>query len=174
MRYVAPSRFRYLLILFLLVPLITIVLSACGSDQSEEIQPMGQEVYPNLFLAEASGVPMFNFTGSVSVNDLEVIDIEVGDGASVTLQDTLEVNYLGVGGSSGFSFDSSFARNEPAVFPLQAVILGWQEGLVGMKEGGRRILVIPGNKAYGPTPPPGSGIEPNETLIFLVDLIKIN
>lgn len=174
MRYAAQSRFRSLSILFLIVSLITILLSACGSDQSEKIQPMGQEVYPNLFLTEASGVPMFYFTGSVNVDDLQIVDLEVGDGASVTLQDTLEVNYLGVGGSSGFSFDSSFTRNEPASFPLQAVILGWQEGLVGMKEGGRRVLVIPGNKAYGPTPPPGSGIEPNETLIFLVDLIKIN
>jgi peptidylprolyl isomerase len=135
---------------------------------------MGEEIYPNLFLTEASGIPMFSITETISVNELVAIDLTTGDGASVSLQDTLEVNYLGVGGSSGFSFDSSFARNEPAVFPLQAVILGWQEGLVGMKEGGRRVLVIPGNKAYGPTPPPGSGIEPNETLIFLVDLIKIN
>jgi peptidylprolyl isomerase len=55
---------------------------------------------------------------------------------------------------------------------LDNVILGWQEGLVGMQVGGRRLLVIPAELGYGNNPPPGSGIEAGETLIFVVDLVS--
>ena len=64
-------------------------------------------------------------------------------------------------------------RGQPTQFPLDGVIPGWGEGLVGMKVGGRRTLVIPGNLAYGNSPPPSSGIQPNETLVFVVDLVSI-
>ena len=64
------------------------------------------------------------------------------------------------------------ARGEPATFPLDGVIAGWQQGLPGMQSGGQRLLVIPGELAYGEAPPPG--ILPNETLIFLVDLQAVN
>jgi peptidylprolyl isomerase len=74
---------------------------------------------------------------------------------------------------SGQMFDSSWSRGEPATFPLDGVILGWQEGLLGMKEGGRRILVIPAAQGYGDTPPEGSGIAPGETLVFVVDLTAV-
>jgi peptidylprolyl isomerase len=69
-------------------------------------------------------------------------------------------------------FDGSWARGEPATFPLPNVILGWQEGLVGMQAGGRRLLVIPAELGYGNNPPPNSGIEAGETLIFVVDLVS--
>jgi peptidylprolyl isomerase len=69
-------------------------------------------------------------------------------------------------------FDASWVRGEPATFPLPNVILGWQEGLVGMQVGGRRLLVIPAELGYGNNPPSGSGIEPGETLIFVVDLVS--
>jgi peptidylprolyl isomerase len=69
-------------------------------------------------------------------------------------------------------FDASWLRGEPATFPLARVILGWQEGLIGMQVGGRRLLVIPADKAYGDNPPQGSGIAAGETLIFVVDLVS--
>ena len=69
-------------------------------------------------------------------------------------------------------FDSSWARGSAATFPLDGVIAGWQQGLPGMQVGGQRILVIPGDLAYGEAPP--QGIAPNETLIFLVDLQAVN
>ena len=73
--------------------------------------------------------------------------------------------------SSGEIVESSWI-GDPATFPLSGVILGWQQGIPGMKEGGRRLLVIPASLGYGET---GQGpIAPNETLIFVVDLIKVN
>ena len=82
--------------------------------------------------------------------------------------------YLGVGASTGETFDSSWERGQPATFPLDQVIPGWSEGLVGMKVGGRRELVIPAEQAYGDQPPAGSGIKPGETLVFVVDLVGIS
>ncbi|MCX6405223.1 MAG: FKBP-type peptidyl-prolyl cis-trans isomerase [Actinobacteria bacterium] len=69
-------------------------------------------------------------------------------------------------------FDSSWDRGEPATFPISGVIQGWQQGLQGMKVGGRRLLIIPGDLGYGPA---GQGsIEPNETLVFVVDLTAVS
>jgi peptidylprolyl isomerase len=107
--------------------------------------------------------------GAAPATALEIVDIESGLGAGVAPGDLLEVQYCGVGMSSRAVFDSSWARGEPAVFPLDGLITGWQDGLPGMQEGGRRLLVIPGALAYGATPPPG--IEPDETLVFVIDLI---
>ncbi len=101
--------------------------------------------------------------------ELQIVDIESGLGAGVAPGDLLEVQYCGVGLESRAVFDSSWARGEPAVFPLDGLISGWQDGLPGMQEGGRRLLVIPGALAYGATPPPG--IAPDETLVFVIDLI---
>jgi peptidylprolyl isomerase len=109
--------------------------------------------------------------------DLVVEDITVGDGAEVTADDAragtlVEVHYVGVGQQSRQVFDSSFERGDSISFPLNGVIQGWTQGLIGMKVGGRRQLTIPGNMAYGahsPTP----AIKPNETLVFVVDLLAV-
>ena len=65
---------------------------------------------------------------------------------------------------------SSYSRGEPATFPLSNVIPGWQQGIPGMKVGGTRLLGIPAALAYGSSPPPGSGIAPDEPLWFVVTL----
>jgi len=81
---------------------------------------------------------------------------------------------VGVAWSTGKQFDASWDRgSQPISFPLNGVIPGWTAGMVGMKVGGRRELVIPPNLAYGATPQPGSGIAANETLIFIIDLVSI-
>ena len=85
---------------------------------------------------------------------------------------SVNAHYVGIGWTSGQQFDASWDRGAPLRFPLNRVIAGWQEGIPGMKPGGRRLLVIPGDKAYGSTPPPGSGIGANETLVFVVDLVE--
>lgn len=105
---------------------------------------------------------------------LIVKDVSLGKGQSVIPGATVTAHYVGYGAASGTMFDSSWARNEPATFPLDGVIEGWQVGLVGMKEGGRRILVIPAAQGYGDAPPDGSGIEPGETLIFVVDMVAVS
>ncbi len=86
----------------------------------------------------------------------------------------MSVQYVGNSWSTGVQFDASWDRGEPFEFPLGAgqVIPGWDQGIVGMKRGGRRLLVIPPDLAYG-TQSPSPEIAANETLIFVVDLEKI-
>lgn len=103
---------------------------------------------------------------------LKYEDIKVGTGPSPKLGDTVTVHYTGTL-TDGTKFDSSRDRGEPAQFRLGEVIEGWNEGLQTMKAGGRRKLTIPGNLAYGPQPPPGSGIPPDATLLFDVELLKV-
>lgn len=104
------------------------------------------------------------------VKELQQTDVKVGDGAEVKAGDTVTVNYVGWSCSTGKQFDSSFDRGEPATFALDQVIKGWGQGMVGMKVGGERVLIIPPDLAYGASPPQGSGIATNETLAFVIDL----
>lgn len=110
--------------------------------------------------------------GAVAISSLVVSDVVAGSGDEVPAGATVTVEYCGVGLDSGAVFDSSWARGTPATFPLSGVIAGWQEGIPGMTPGSRRLLVIPADLAYGDAPPPGSGILPGETLVFVVDLIS--
>jgi peptidylprolyl isomerase len=109
---------------------------------------------------------------TAKVAQLTISDITVGTGAVVKPGATVTANYIGVGGISGKTFDSSFTNGQPAQFPLVNVIQGWQDGIPGMKVGGRRLLVIPGAQAYGANPPSGSGIAANEPLVFVVDIVS--
>jgi peptidylprolyl isomerase len=107
-------------------------------------------------------------------DDLIIEEIVLGEGAEAQPGQTAVVHYVGVGVSSGEEFDSSWNRDEPFDFPLGAgyVIKGWDQGVVGMRVGGRRRLVIPASLGYGAR---GAGgvIAPNETLIFVVDLLEL-
>ena len=105
---------------------------------------------------------------------LEALDIVKGKGAAAKEGDKVSVQYVGVAFSTGEEFDASWERNEPFEFTLGAgeVIPGWDEGVVGMKEGGRRQLTIPAELAYGAQGSPPA-IGPNETLVFVIDLEKI-
>ena len=106
--------------------------------------------------------------------ELEIEDLKVGDGAEAKQGDQVTVNYVGVGYGTKKEFDASYGRG-PFDFPLGAgqVIPGWDEGVAGMKVGGRRKLTIPPDMAYGAAGSPPA-IEPNETLIFVVDLVAVN
>ncbi len=106
--------------------------------------------------------------------DLDVTDLTVGDGAEAASGQTVKVHYVGVAHSTGEEFDASYNRGEPLQFRLGIgqVISGWDQGVQGMKVGGRRQLVIPPHLGYGDR---GAGgvIKPGETLIFVVDLIEV-
>jgi peptidylprolyl isomerase len=106
-------------------------------------------------------------------SQLESTDLIAGTGAAVVSTDTVTVQYVGVAWSNGKQFDASWDRGAPATFALNQVIPGWTQGMVGMKVGGRRELVIPPSLGYGANPPQGSGIAVNDTLIFIIDLVKI-
>ena len=101
--------------------------------------------------------------------DLVIEDITVGDGAEAVAGGFVKVHYLGVDFETGEEFDSSWDRGEAADFPLTGLIQGWQEGIPGMKVGGRRQLIIPPEKAYGPA----GGGHPlsGRTLVFIIDLL---
>ncbi|MFF7159044.1 FKBP-type peptidyl-prolyl cis-trans isomerase [Streptomyces sp. NPDC008139] len=96
-----------------------------------------------------------------------------GDGAAVKATDTLLLQYKGVLWDGGKEFDASYTAGQLAAFPLAQLIKGWQEGLVGKKAGSRVMLVTPGDLAYGATPPSGSNIPANATLVFSLDILAI-
>jgi peptidylprolyl isomerase len=107
--------------------------------------------------------------------ELELDDIVVGDGEEAVSGRVVEVHYVGVSWQSGKQFDASWDRGKTFKFGLGKgqVISGWDQGVVGMKVGGRRRITIPPMLAYGPR---GAGgvIGPNETLVFVVDLIAVH
>lgn len=103
--------------------------------------------------------------------ELESLDLAVGDGAEVQPGAVVEVHYVGVDFETGEEFDSSWSRGESISFPLQGLVRGWQEGIPGMKVGGRRQLICPPAWAYGPA---GGGHRlSGRTLIFVIDLLAI-
>ena len=103
--------------------------------------------------------------------DLVTEDVIEGSGKAAVADSTLTVHYTLMAWSTGQVVESSWA-GEPATFGLNQVITGWQQGIPGLKEGGRRLLVIPPSLGYGEAG--GGPIGPNETLIFVVDLIKVS
>ncbi len=153
-----------------------LLFAACGDDDSTtesdstatateqaESAPAGSKTKPKVTVP--NGAPP---------KELEIDDLEVGSGAEAKAGDTVSVQYVGVGFDSGEEFDASWGRGEPFAFQLGSgqVISGWEQGVEGMKVGGRRELTIPPNLAYGPAGSPPA-IGPNETLIFVIDLESI-
>lgn len=113
--------------------------------------------------------PEIEFQDGPPPSELVVKDIEIGDGAEAVPGGTVEVHYVGVEYDTGDEFDSSWNRGESIQFPLRGLIKGWQDGIPGMKVGGRRQLTIPPDLAYGPA---GSGHRlSGKTLVFIIDLI---
>jgi peptidylprolyl isomerase len=112
--------------------------------------------------------------GEAPPAELVTEDLEAGDGAEASAGDQVEVHYVGVSWSTRQEFDASWNRGDTFSFRLGGgqVIPGWDQGVAGMKVGGRRRLVIPPGMAYGKG---GAGgvIGPNETLVFVVDLVSI-
>ncbi|MET0425366.1 MAG: FKBP-type peptidyl-prolyl cis-trans isomerase [Actinoplanes sp.] len=106
--------------------------------------------------------------------DLLIEDITVGDGDEAQPGQHVDVHYVGVAHSTGQEFDASYNRGAPLDFQLGAgrVIQGWDQGVAGMKVGGRRKLTIPPHLGYG-AQGAGGVIKPNETLIFVVDLVGV-
>lgn len=128
-----------------------------GTGDPEPADAVADRSAPEMSACEPSGEGML------------VVDEIVGAGAEVPAGAAVTVQYAGVAAATGVEFDSSWVRGAPASFGLNEVIQGWSEGLVGMKEGGRRTLVIPPELAYG-----DSGPAPGDSLVFTVDLISVD
>jgi peptidylprolyl isomerase len=122
----------------------------------------------------SSSKPEVDFPGGEPPADLEITDLWEGTGAEAKAGDTVEVHYVGVAFSTGEQFDASWDRGSPLQFRLGVgqVIQGWDQGVQGMKVGGRRQLIIPPGLAYGDRGAPGA-IAPGETLIFVCDLVSV-
>lgn len=115
-----------------------------------------------------------DFTPVDQVTELQVLDRTVGDGAEAKATDTVTCHYTGALAKTGHVFQSSKDFGKPISFPLNRVIQGWTEGVPGMKVGGVRRLLIPAAKAYGHTPPYGSGIPADADLVFDIELVSID
>ncbi len=155
-----------------------LVLVACGSDGSSPAADSATAGLP----ASAKGKPCVAVAGELPAGapevpvkegppptELIIEDLGEGAGTEVTADSTVVADYIGVSCSTGEIFDSSYSRGEPATFPLAQVIPGWQQGLLGMKVGGKRLLGIPPEQAYGTDGRPPV-IAPDETLWFVVEL----
>jgi peptidylprolyl isomerase len=118
--------------------------------------------------------PEVDFPGGEPPAGLEITDLWEGDGAVAKAGDVVEVHYVGVAYSTGEEFDASWDRDAPLKFQLGAgqVIAGWDQGVAGMRVGGRRQLIIPPGLAYGDRGA-GLAIGPGETLIFVCDLVSV-
>jgi peptidylprolyl isomerase len=159
---------------------LTLLLSACTTDGGAPSDgPKGQgnqSTGGNLsnqyveVSAEAGVAPTISSPSGTPPTTLVTEDVIVGSGKVAGADSTLTVHYTLMAWSTGEIVESSWS-GEPAQFPLSGVILGWQQGIPGMAVGGRRLLVIPPDLGYGAAG--GGPIAPNETLIFVVDLIDV-
>ncbi|RNL65298.1 FKBP-type peptidyl-prolyl cis-trans isomerase [Nocardioides marmoriginsengisoli] len=118
--------------------------------------------------------PEVDFFDGPAPTELVITDLVVGDGAEAVAGQNVSVHYVGVAHSTGEEFDASYNRGSAFQFPLGGgrVIAGWDQGVQGMKVGGRRQLVIPPHLGYGDRGA-GGAIKPGETLIFVVDLLAV-
>lgn len=180
---------RSLLAAVALVPIVA--LTGCGSDSDSATTtspspsasvasapaPAGEAVVDGVTVSGEPGQqPTITVDSAVTPpTELVVKELSPGDGKKIAANSVVSVQYSGVAWSNGQEFDSSWANNggEPIEFPLQGVITGWQEGLVGATEGSRVLLVIPPDKGYGEQGSPPV-IGPNETLVFVVDVEAVS
>ena len=164
------------------------VIAGCGSSGESSTITVGNENTADNSLIKAGDpqVPTTPTSGPLATKPtvepgkgpkptkLETKDIITGTGAEAKNGSAIYVNYVGALWSNGKEFDSSWKRDEPFQFTIGTgqVIAGWEKGVVGMKVGGRRELKIPPELGYGKQG--SSNIPPNEALIFVVDLLKVN
>ena len=166
-------------VLLTIAACLALAIAGCGDDSSttdtassspttSEEQSSGDTTSES---SEQKTKPKVTVPKGSAPKKLVKNDLEVGTGATAKAGDEVTVQYVGVGYKSGSEFDSSWSRSEPFTFNLGTgeVIPGWDEGIQGMKVGGRRELIIPPELAYGPAGAPPA-IGPNEALIFVVDL----
>jgi peptidylprolyl isomerase len=118
--------------------------------------------------------PSITIPNEAPPTQLSIVDDVVGTGDEATKGRNVSVHYVGVAWSNGKQFDASWDRNEPFDFRLGAgqVIQGWDEGVAGMKVGGRRTLTVPPDMGYG-SRGAGGVIKGGETLVFVVDLLNV-
>jgi peptidylprolyl isomerase len=159
--------------ILILAVCLALGLAACGGVSSTGSTEAASTAAESPGSAEKTK-PTVNVPKGAPPKKLEIKDIEEGTGPEAKAGDEVTVQYVGVNYKNGKEFDASWDRGEPFTFQLGAgmVIPGWDQGVEGMKVGGRRELIIPPELAYGPEGSPPA-IGPNETLIFVIDLLEV-
>jgi peptidylprolyl isomerase len=154
---------------------LALFVAGCGDDDSTTTSSSGStegaSAPKETESTKKKTKPKVTVPKGAPPKQLVIKDLEEGTGVAAKPGDEISVQYVGVNYKTGKEFDASWDRGEPFAFPLGEgfVIPGWDEGLEGMKVGGRRELIIPPDLGYGSTGSPPA-IPPNETLIFVVDL----
>lgn len=178
-------RRRSLVAAALVIP--ALALAGCGSDDAGSTATSSPSVAASTPVAgegvTVDGVTVTGEEGSeptVTIDtaaapptELVVKEIYPGDGKAIGPNSVVKVQYVGSSWTSGQVFQSSWASGA-LEFPIDGVIPGWSQGLQGVKQGARVLLIIPPDQAYGATAPAGSGIAPNDTLTFVVDVEKVS
>ena len=157
-------------LLLVLCVAAVLAVAGCGSDSDEP----ASEATPEASAAPELTKPEVAVPKGKPPKKLVIKDLVKGTGETAQAGQQVTVQYVGVSFLNGRQFDASWDRGEPFQFQLGAgaVIPGWDQGVKGMKVGGRRQLVIPADLAYGPQGSPPA-IGPNETLVFVVDLVDV-
>lgn len=165
---------------------LTVLLGACGSSSDDKVSADGSTT------TAASGSngadtggkagedddlttkPTITIPDGDAPTEVKTEDLVVGTGEEAVAGKPVTVQYVGSSWSTGKEFDASWDRGQPFTFTLGGgqVIQGWDEGVAGMKVGGRRVITIPPDKGYGAAGA-GADIGPNETLVFVVDLVEV-
>jgi peptidylprolyl isomerase len=169
----------------LAIPLLVLILAlaGCGGDDnnsSDESTATPEAAATDTPTATPSATatpakkPKVKVPNGKAPSKLVIKDLKKGTGPEAQAGQTVTVQYVGVNFKGGKQFDASWDRGEPFSFPLGGgqVIQGWDQGVQGMKVGGRRMLVIPPDLGYGPGGQPPV-IKPNETLVFVIDLLAV-
>ena len=149
-----------------IIAMSLVLLTGCGDKEVSSSADNLPTVTTNQGEAPTIGAP-----SGTAPTTLVIKDIIEGTGAEALPTSTMTVHYTLMTWSNGKLIESSWNSGSPATFPLANVIVGWQQGIPGMKVGGRRLLVIPPDLGYGAQG--GGPIGPNETLIFVVDAIGV-
>ena len=159
--------------LLLLAVAAVLALAGCGGSDNEE-EASAPASTPTAEATPEPTKPEVEVPRGKAPKKLLKEDLKVGSGPAAESGQTVSVHYVGVSFLNGRQFDASWDTGQPFSFTLGAgqVIPGWDQGVAGMKVGGRRRLVIPPDLAYGPQGSPPT-IGPNETLVFVVDLLAI-
>jgi peptidylprolyl isomerase len=177
--------FRPLRLLLPAVLLLALAVAGCGSDSAkqssaakatstpadpaQEVDRMASQISRKL--SQRPRIPVPNGRPPAG---LVKKDIVTGTGPKVKPGEPISVQYVGASWSDGKEFDASWNRGQPFSLSIPGqVIEGWNEGILGMRQGGRRLLIIPPVKGYGPNGTPDGSIKPNETLAFVVDADKV-
>jgi FKBP-type peptidyl-prolyl cis-trans isomerase len=153
------------------IGLLVVWQSVTGNDEEENtVDNTNQLDQAN----QLAGTKLEDFAPVSDVTELKVTDLTQGDGPEAKADSIVTVDYTGAVAATGVIFQSSLDSGQQATFSLDEVIPGWKEGMIGMKQGGVRRMVIPASQAYGANPPSGSGIPANAALVFDVTLHEVS